>query len=81
MLVLPDSRRDDREDGRRGVVGREAGLRVPVPLAGAFVLLLARGVVEEDIVLRGSTGADPEQLLYGIAYIRRRSGNYSLRGR
>ena len=28
-LFLPDSCRDDLEDGRKGVVGREIGLRVP----------------------------------------------------
>lgn len=28
-LALPDSRRDDREEGRRGVVGRDIGLRLP----------------------------------------------------
>jgi hypothetical protein len=28
-LDFPDSRNDDREDGRRGVVGREMGLRFP----------------------------------------------------
>jgi hypothetical protein len=27
--ALPDSRNEEREDGRRGVVGREIGLRVP----------------------------------------------------
>ncbi|CAL3971694.1 unnamed protein product [Diplocarpon coronariae] len=29
MLAFPDSRKDEREEGRRGVVGREIGLRVP----------------------------------------------------
>jgi len=28
VLDLPDSRRDDLEEGRKGVVGRETGLRV-----------------------------------------------------
>jgi len=28
-LDLPDSRREEREEGRRGVVGRERGLRLP----------------------------------------------------
>lgn len=28
-LALPDSRREEREEGRRGVVGRDIGLRVP----------------------------------------------------
>jgi hypothetical protein len=29
MLDLPDSRREEREEGRSGVVGRESGLRLP----------------------------------------------------
>lgn len=48
-LALPDSRSDDREDGRKGVVGRERGRRV-VELE-RLVLLSAGGVVEEDIVV------------------------------
>ena len=39
VLALPDSRRDDREEGRSGVVGRERGLRVPD--VERFVLLPA----------------------------------------
>jgi len=46
-LDLPDSRREEREDGRRGVVGREMGLRVPD--VERFTLLSALGVVEEDM--------------------------------
>lgn len=49
MLPLPDSRREDREEGRRGVVGREIGLRVAD--VDRFVLLPAWGVVEEDIAM------------------------------
>jgi len=45
-LDLPDSRREEREDGRKGVVGRETGLRVPD--VGRFTLL-ACGVVEDDM--------------------------------
>lgn len=48
MLDLPDSRKDERDDGRRGVVGREFGRRFLEP--ERFVLL-SRGVVEEDIVV------------------------------
>jgi hypothetical protein len=48
MLALPDSRKEDLEEGRRGVVGRERGLRLPDP--DRFVLLPAWGVVEEDIL-------------------------------
>jgi hypothetical protein len=47
MLALPDSRSDDREDGRRGVVGREMGLRLPE--VERLMLLPACGVIEEDI--------------------------------
>jgi hypothetical protein len=46
---LPDSRRDERDDGRRGVVGRERGLRLPD--VERFTLLPAWGVVEDDIVV------------------------------
>ena len=47
MLAFPDSRKEDLDEGRRGVVGRERGLRLPEP--DRFVLLPAWGVVEEDI--------------------------------
>lgn len=47
MLALPDSRSEDREDGRRGVVGREMGLRLPE--VERLMLLPACGVIEEDI--------------------------------
>jgi hypothetical protein len=46
-LDLPDSRKDDREDGRRGVVGRDVGRRDLEP--GRF-MPLSRIFVEEDIV-------------------------------
>ena len=49
MLALPDSRREEREDGRRGVVGRERGRRV-VEVERWMLLLPAWGVVEDDIV-------------------------------
>ena len=50
--ALPDSRREEREEGRRGVVGRESGRRVPDVERG--LLLAAWGVVEEDMMdLRG----------------------------
>lgn len=38
-LAFPDSRNEDLEEGRRGVVGRERGLRLPEP--DRFVLLPA----------------------------------------
>jgi hypothetical protein len=31
MLAFPDSRKEDLEEGRKGVVGRERGLRLPEP--------------------------------------------------
>jgi hypothetical protein len=48
MLDLPDSRNDDREEGRKGVVGRDVGRRLLEP---DLFVLLSRGVVEDDIVL------------------------------
>lgn len=47
MLGLPDSRKDEREDGRNGVVGRDVGLRLLEP---DRLVLLSRGVSEDDIV-------------------------------
>jgi hypothetical protein len=47
-LALPDSRREEREEGRRGVVGREMGLRLPD--VERLILLPACGVVEEDMM-------------------------------
>ena len=47
MLAFADSRKDDLEEGRRGVVGRDSGLRVPD--VERFVLLPPKGVVEDDI--------------------------------
>jgi len=49
MLALPDSRKEDREEGRKGVVGRERGLRPPE--FDRLTLLPACGVVEDDIVI------------------------------
>jgi hypothetical protein len=45
-LDLPESRREDREDGRRGVVGREVGRRFLEP---DRLLLLVRGVVDDMV--------------------------------
>ncbi len=46
MLDLPESRRDDREEGRRGVVGREVGRRLLEP---GRLMLLSMGVVDADM--------------------------------
>jgi hypothetical protein len=46
-LALPDSRREEREEGRRGVVGRDTGRREFE--AERVILLLACGVVVEDM--------------------------------
>lgn len=51
--ALPDSRKDERDDGRRGVVGRDSGLRVAD--VERFVLLSAWGVVEEDMIVKFCT--------------------------
>ena len=51
ILALPDSRREEREEGRSGVVGRDRGLRLPE--VELFVLLPAWGVVEDDIIAYG----------------------------
>lgn len=40
-LAFPDSRSDDLEDGRKGVVGREIGLRLRLPDVDLFALLAA----------------------------------------
>ncbi len=48
MLAFQDSRRDDRADGRKGVVGRARGLRVPE--LERFALLPARGVVDDILI-------------------------------
>jgi hypothetical protein len=50
MLDLPDSRKDDREEGRKGVVGRDVGRRLLEP---DRLVLLSRGVAEDDIFLSG----------------------------
>jgi len=48
MLDLPNSRNDDRDEGRNGVVGRDVGRRLLEP---DLLVLLSRGVVEDDMVL------------------------------
>jgi hypothetical protein len=48
-LPLPDSRREEREDGRRGVVGRERGRRLP-EVDRLMLLPPGWGVAEEDMV-------------------------------
>jgi len=48
--ALPDSRNEEREDGRRGVVGRESGLRDAD--VERRLLLPAWGVVEDDMMDR-----------------------------
>jgi hypothetical protein len=47
-LDLPDSLSDDREEGRRGVVGRDVGRRLLEP---DLLVLLSRGVVDDDMIL------------------------------
>jgi hypothetical protein len=47
-LDLPDSLKDDRDEGRKGVVGRDVGRRHLEP---DLLVLLSRGVVEDDMVL------------------------------
>jgi hypothetical protein len=64
MLAFPDSRKEDLEDGRRGVVGRERGLRLPEP--DRFVLLPAWGVVEEDILESQCAGSCRKNVLVGL---------------
>ena len=48
--AFPDSRREEREDGRRGVVGREIGRLVAD--VERWLLLCAWGVVDEDMIAR-----------------------------
>jgi len=48
MLDLPDSRKDDLEDGRRGVVGRDVGRRVFEP---DRLMLPSSGLFEDDIMI------------------------------
>lgn len=48
--ALPDSRSEEREDGRRGVVGRDIGRRVAE--VERWLLLPAWGVVDEDMIGR-----------------------------
>lgn len=48
ILDLPDSRKEDRDEGRKGVVGRDVGRRLLEP---NFLVLLSRGVVDDDMVL------------------------------
>ena len=50
MLALPDSRREEREEGRRGVVGRERGLR-ELEAERITLLLPAWGVLEAFMVI------------------------------
>ena len=61
MLAFPDSRNEDLEEGRRGVVGRERGLRLPEP--DRFVLLPACGVVEDDILDAQCSGTSWDNVL------------------
>jgi hypothetical protein len=48
MLDLPDSRKEDLEDGRRGVVGRDVGRRVFEP---DRLTLSSSGLFEDDIMI------------------------------
>lgn len=50
-LDLPDSRNEDFEEGRRGVVGREVGRRVPEL---ERLMLLSSGLFEADIFIAES---------------------------
>ena len=52
-LTFPDSRSDDLEDGRKGVVGRDIGLRLRLPDVDRFALLPTCGVVEDDMINGG----------------------------
>jgi len=57
LLDLPDSRREEREDARRGVVGRESGRRVAE--LERLMLLPAWGVVEDDMLVVDAALAMP----------------------
>lgn len=60
-LDFPDSRKEEREDGRNGVVGRLFGLRVRDP---DRFMLLSRGVVEDMArMLKGSGRANVMSIL------------------
>jgi hypothetical protein len=48
VVSFPDSLREEREDGRSGVVGRDVGLRDLD--AERLVPLLSRGFVEYDMI-------------------------------
>lgn len=62
LALLRDSRREDREEGRRGVVGREIGRWVEVERF--WVLLVGRGVVEDMLGgLRGTGGLQREMVV------------------
>ena len=50
MLALPVSRKDEREEGRNGVVGREVGRRLTEP---DLLVLPPSGVAEDDIYIVG----------------------------
>lgn len=52
-LDLPDSRKEDFEEGRRGVVGREVGRRVPEL---DRLMLLSSGLFDADIFLVAASG-------------------------
>ncbi|KFY47285.1 hypothetical protein V495_02032 [Pseudogymnoascus sp. VKM F-4514 (FW-929)] len=52
-LDLPDSRKDDFDEGRRGVVGREVGRRVPEL---DRLMLLSSGLFDADIFIVAAPG-------------------------
>lgn len=60
-LDLPDSLNDDRDKGRRGVVGRDVGRRVLEP---DLLVLLSRGVVEDDMIMNVVCLLPLEVLIY-----------------
>lgn len=51
VLERADTPREEREEGRRGVVGRDMGPRDPE--VGRLALLLARGVVDAIVFCGG----------------------------